>query len=118
MTLKYTEWANENGGMDFVAGRSDKSAEILYGWADASEYATPFVEDEALRSHVVATIDIDDRVDALTVSKVLRKNGILDTESYRKLGRNKMRISMMPSVEPSDIEALTMCIDHVVDAMS
>jgi len=118
MTLKYTEWANENGGMDFVAGRSDKSAEILYGWADASDYATPFVQDEALRSHVVATIDIDDRVDALTVSKVLRENGILDTESYRKLGRNQMRISMMPSVEPSDIEALTHCIDHVVDAMS
>ncbi|MGI9607658.1 MAG: phosphoserine transaminase [Acidimicrobiales bacterium] len=114
LALKYTEWCNEQGGLEFAAGRSDQSAEILYGWTSRSDFATPFVTDDALRSHVVATIDIDDSVDALTISKVLRNNGILDTESYRKLGRNQLRISMMPGIEPSDIEALTNCIDYVV----
>lgn len=118
LTLQYTKWVNENGGLTFAAGRSDASSEILYGWAKSSDYATPFVEDEKLRSHVVGTIDIDDRVDALTISKVLRNNGIIDTESYRKLGRNQMRIAMFPGIEPSDVEALTKCIDYVVAAMS
>ncbi len=118
LALKYTEWCNENGGLEFAAGRSDASAETLYGWAERSAWASPFVSDPALRSHVVATIDIDDSIDALTMSKVLRANGIVDTESYRKLGRNQLRISMMPGVEPSDIEALTHCLDHVGAAMS
>jgi phosphoserine aminotransferase len=118
MTLQYTKWVNEHGGLEFAAGRSDQSAEILYGWAKNSDYATPFVQDEAIRSHVVGTIDIDDRVDALTISKVLRKSGIIDTESYRKLGRNQMRIAMFPGIEPSDIEALTNCIDYVVEALT
>jgi phosphoserine aminotransferase len=117
LALKYTEWVNENGGLNFAAGRSDQSAATLYGWANARDYATPFVQDEAIRSHVVATIDLDESIDADTVVAVLRANGILDTSGYRKLGRNQMRISMMPSVEPSDIEALTHCIDHVVAAL-
>lgn len=117
LTLKYTEWVNENGGLNFAAGRSEQSADILYGWANASDYVTPFVQAEENRSKVVATIDLDDSIDADTVVAVLRANGILDTSGYRKLGRNQMRVSMMPSVDPSDIEALTHCIDHVVSAM-
>lgn len=117
LALKYTEWVNENGGLNFAAGRSDESASIIYGWADASEFATPFVQDEESRSHVVATIDLDDSISADTVIAVLRANGILDTSGYRKLGRNQMRISLMPSVDPSDVRALTECIDHVVAAL-
>lgn len=118
LALQYTEWVNQNGGLEFAAARSDRSAEILYGWAEAREWATPFVEDTSVRSSVVATIDIDERVDALTISAVLRDNGIVDTESYRKLGRNQLRIAMFPGIEPDDIEALTHCVDHVVDALS
>lgn len=117
LALKYTEWVNENGGLNFAAGRSDESASIMYGWAEATEFASPFVVEESNRSHVVATIDLDDSVDADTVVAVLRANGILDTSGYRKLGRNQMRVSMMPSIDPSDIEALTHCIDHVVSAL-
>lgn len=117
LTLKYTEWVNENGGLNFAAGRSDTSAATLYGWAEASDYASAFVQNEENRSHVVGTIDLDDSVSADTVVAVLRANGILDTGGYRKLGRNQMRVSMMPSVEPSDVEALTHCIDHVVAAL-
>jgi phosphoserine aminotransferase len=117
LALQYTEWVNENGGLEFAAARSDRSAEILYGWANERDWATPFVSDESIRSHVVGTIDIDEQIDALTISGVLRKNGIIDTESYRKLGRNQMRIAMFPGIEPSDVEALTHCVDHVVDAL-
>ncbi len=117
LALKYTEWVNENGGLNFAAGRSEQSADIMYGWADASDYATPFVQNDANRSRVNATIDLDDSIDADTVVAVLRANGILDTGGYRKLGRNQMRISMMPGIDPSDIEALTHCIDHVAEAM-
>lgn len=118
LTLQYTKWVNENGGLEFAAGRSDKSSEILYGWADARDYATPFVADESIRSHVVGTIDLDERVDALMVSQVLRKNGIIDTESYRKLGRNQIRVAMFPGVDPDDVQALTHCIDYVVQQMT
>lgn len=118
LALKYTEWVNENGGLNFAAGRSDESASIIYSWADASSFATPFVQDEASRSHVVATIDLDDSIDANTVIAVLRANGILDTSGYRKLGRNQMRVSTMPSVDPSDVRLLTESIDHVVSALS
>ena len=117
LALKYTEWVNENGGLEFAAGRSDQSADTMYGWADASDYATPFVQNEANRSRVNATIDLDDKISADTVVAVLRANGILDTGGYRKLGRNQMRISMMPGVEPSDIEALTHCIDFVAEKL-
>jgi phosphoserine aminotransferase len=117
LAVQQMEWVNQNGGLGFAAGRSARSAEIMYGWAEASDYATPFVTDPALRSNVVATIDLDDSVDAATVSKVLRANGIVDTESYRKLGRNQLRIAMFPAIDPDDVEALTACIDHVVDAL-
>lgn len=117
LALQYTEWVNENGGLNFAAGRSDQSAQILYGWANASDYATPFVQNEANQSHVVATIDLSDNIPFDTVVAVLAANGILDTSGYRKLGRNQMRVSMMPSIDPTDIEALTHCVDYVVSAL-
>lgn len=107
-------WINGNGGLEWSAGRCDRSAEAIYGWAEASEHATPFVADAADRSHVVATIDLDEAIDAVEVSKVLRANGIVDTESYRKLGRNQLRVALFPAIEPDDVVALTRCIDHVV----
>ena len=118
LAVQQIEWILHNGGLPFAAGRCDRSAEIIYGWADASEYATPFVADPAIRSHVVATIDLDDAIDAKTVSKVLRDNFILDTESYRKLGRNQLRIALFPAIEPDDVVALTRCIDHVVGQLT
>jgi phosphoserine aminotransferase len=114
LAVQQVEWVNENGGLHFAAGRSDRSAEIIYGWAEASDYATPFVTEESKRSHVVATIDLDDSIDAPTVSKVLRANGIVDTDSYRKLGRNQLRVALFPAIDPDDVAALTACIDHVV----
>ncbi len=111
-------WINDNGGLAWAAGRSARSASILYSWAEASPVATPFVADPADRSPVVGTIDLDDSVDATTVSKVLRANGIVDTESYRKLGRNQLRIGMFPAIDPDDVEALTACIDHVVERLA
>ena len=109
------EWMNNNGGMSFAAGRSAKSAEIIYGWADKTSYTTPFVTDSAMRSKVVATINFDDAIDALEIAKALRANGIVDTEPYRKLGKNQLRIGMFPSVDPDDISALTKCIEYVVE---
>ena len=110
------QWLCHSGGMEFAAGRCDASAEILYGWADAHELASPFVTDEAMRSRVVGTIDLDESVDAATVAAVLRANGIVDTDPYRKLGRNQLRIGMYPAVDPDDVRALTACIDHVISA--
>jgi phosphoserine aminotransferase len=117
LAVQQVEWINNNGGLEWAATRSDRSAELMYSWAEGAGFATPFVADPRQRSHVVATIDLDDRVDAAVVSKVLRANGIVDTESYRKLGRNQLRIAMFPAVEPGDVEALTHCIDHVVGAL-
>jgi phosphoserine aminotransferase len=111
-------WMNGQGGLDWCAARSGRSAEVMYGWAASRDWATPFVTDPAQRSSVVATIDLDDSIDATTVSSVLRANGILDTDSYRKLGRNQMRVGMFPAIEPADVEALTMCIDEVVAALA
>jgi phosphoserine aminotransferase len=118
LALAQVNWVLENGGLQFSCGRSKRSAEILYGWAEKSDFATPFVTTPSQRSHVVGTIDFDQSVDALAVAKVLRENGIVDTEPYRRLGRNQLRIAMFPSIEPSDIEALTACIDFVVEALS
>jgi phosphoserine aminotransferase len=113
------DWINQNGGLEWAASRCDRSADAIYGWAEASSYATPFVADPDQRSHVVATIDLDAAVvDAGTVSKVLRANGIVDTESYRKLGRNQLRIALFPAIDPEDVAALTRCIDHVVGALA
>ena len=119
LAVQQVEWINHNGGLHWAASRCDRSAETIYGWAEASSYATPFVTDPDMRSHVVATIDLDESVaDANVVSKVLRANGIVDTESYRKLGRNQLRVALFPAIEPDDIAALTRCIDHVVEALS
>jgi phosphoserine aminotransferase len=117
LAVQQVEWILHNGGLGFAAGRCDRSAEIIYGWAERSDYATPFVTDPALRSHVVATIDLDGSVEATAVSAVLRQNFVLDTESYRKLGRNQLRIALYPAIEPDDVEALTHCIDYVVERL-
>jgi phosphoserine aminotransferase len=118
LAVEQVEWINGSGGLEWAASRCDQSAETMYGWADASSYASPFVTDPAQRSHVVATVDLDESVDAATVSAVLRRNGIVDTESYRKLGRNQLRIAMFTAIDPDDVEALTHCIDHVVAQLS
>ena len=112
------EWMNSNGGLEFSTGRSAKSAETLYGWAEKTSYTTPFVVDPAMRSKVVGTINFDDSIDANAVAKTLRANGIVDTESYRKLGKNQLRIGMFPAIDPADVEALTASIDYVVKAMA
>ena len=112
------DWLNGNGGLEFAVGRTSDSASRLYGWADKTDYATPFVADPAARSLVVGTIDLDAAVDAAAVAAALRANGIVDTEPYRKLGRNQLRIAMFPAVEPSDVEALTECIDHIVGRLT
>ncbi|MBU3734121.1 MAG: phosphoserine transaminase [Candidatus Planktophila sp.] len=111
------EWMNANGGLSFAAGRSARSSEILYSWAEKTSYTTPFVTDSAMRSKVVGTINFDDAIDATKIASALRENGIVDTEPYRKLGKNQLRIGMFPAVDPSDVEALTKCIDHVVAAL-
>jgi phosphoserine aminotransferase len=111
-------WMLDNGGMDFAAGRSAESAATLYGWADAREWASPFVADPAMRSNVVGTIDLDDSIDAAAVNTALRANGVLDTDAYRKLGRNQLRVGMFPAIDPSDVAALTQSIDHVVAALT
>jgi phosphoserine aminotransferase len=109
------EWMNGNGGLDWCVGRTTDSSSRLYGWAEASEFAAPFVADAAKRSLVVGTIDFEDGVDAAAIAKALRANGIVDTEPYRKLGRNQLRIGMFPAVDPADVEALTACVDWVVE---
>jgi phosphoserine aminotransferase len=112
------EWINRQGGLDWAAKRCDESAAIVYGWAEASDYAVPFVREEAERSHTVATVDLDAAVDAGAVAKVLRANGIVDTESYRKLGRNQLRIAMFPAIEPADLEVLTRAVDWIVERLA
>ena len=117
MLAGQVEWMNAQGGLDWCVARTADSSSRLYTWADKTPYTTPFVTDEALRSQVVGTIDFDG-VDAAAVAKVLRAHGVVDVEPYRKLGRNQLRVAMFPAVEPADVEALTACIDHVVDQLS
>ena len=112
------DWMNANGGLEGMATRCDRSAEILYGWAEASSFAAPFVEKPDERSHVVGTIDFDESIDANRLAKTLRANGIVDTDSYRKLGRNQLRIALFPAIEPDDVAALTRSIDHVVGELT
>jgi phosphoserine aminotransferase len=112
------DWMLSSGGLDWCVDRSRRSASHLYGWAEASELATPFVADPAKRSLVVGTIDFHESVDAPALAATLRANGIVDTEPYRKLGRNQLRIGMFPAVEPDDVEALTACIDWVLANVS
>ncbi len=109
------EWMNDQGGLDWCVSRTADSAQRLYTWAEKTAYASPFVVDADKRSQVIGTIDFDDSVNASDVAKALRANGIVDTEPYRKLGRNQLRVAMFPAVEPSDVEALTACIDWVVE---
>ena len=111
------EWMNTNGGLKFAAGRSADSASRLYSWAEKTSYTTPFVTDPAMRSKVVGTINFDEAIDANLVAATLRANGIVDTDSYRKLGKNQLRIGMFPAIDPSDIDALTASIDFVVSAL-
>jgi phosphoserine aminotransferase len=112
------EWMLEHGGLEWAASRCDASAALVYGWADAHEHARPFVAHPPARSHVTATIDFDDRVDAAAVARVLRSNGVVDTEPYRKLGRNQLRIALFPAIEPDDVATLTRAVDHVIEALA
>ena len=112
------EWMLAGGGLDFCVSRTGASARYLYDWAEASEFASPFVTDPTRRSLVVGTIDFAASVDAAALAKTLRANGIVDVEPYRKLGRNQLRIGMFPAIEPTDVQALTACIDWVVAATS
>ena len=114
MLDEQVKWINSNGGLSWAANRCAESARNMYSWAEARAFATPFVANPAQRSDVVATIDIDG-VDANQISAILRANGVVDTDSYRKLGRNQIRVGMFPAIDPADISALTACIDVVVD---
>ena len=114
MMNEQIKWFNANGGLDWCVSRTKESSDAIYDWATASAYATPFVADPAKRSQVVATVDFDESIDAEVVAKVLRANGVVDTEPYRKLGRNQLRISVFPAVEPSDVRQLLKCIDFVI----
>ncbi len=111
------DWLLGNGGLDWAVKRTADSSQRLYSWAEGTSYTTPFVADPALRSQVVGTIDFSDSVDAAAVAKVLRANGIVDTEPYRKLGRNQLRVAMFPAVDPDDVSALTECVDWVVERL-
>jgi phosphoserine aminotransferase len=111
------DWLNGNGGLDWAVKRTADSSSRLYSWADAASFAAPFVTDPALRSQVVGTVDFSDDVDAAAVAQILRANGIVDTEPYRKLGRNQLRVGMFPAVEPDDVSALTACVDYVVQRL-
>jgi len=114
MMNEQVKWFNANGGLTWCVSRTKESSDAIYDWASASEHANPFVADPTKRSQVVATIDFDESIDAEAVAKVLRANGVVDTEPYRKLGRNQLRISVFPAVEPSDVRQLLKCIDFVI----
>jgi len=114
MMADQVDWFNANGGLDWCTARTGESSGVLYEWAERSPIATPFVSDPACRSSVIVTIDIDDSIDATSITSALRSNGIVDTEPYRKLGRNQLRIGTFPAVEPDDVRALTSCLDYVI----
>ncbi|MEU6174441.1 phosphoserine transaminase [Streptantibioticus parmotrematis] len=111
------KWINGQGGLEWAVKRTADSSSRLYGWAASSDHATPFVHDPAKRSQVVGTIDFTEGVDASAIAKALRANGIVDTEPYRKLGRNQLRVAMFPAVDPADVEALTACVDYVIERL-
>jgi phosphoserine aminotransferase len=112
------DWLLERGGLDWAVVRTRDSSSRLYGWAERTSYATPFVTQPEARSQVVGTIDLDPSVYAAAVASILRDNGIVDVEPYRKLGRNQLRVAMFPAIEPDDVEALTRCVDHVVERLT
>ncbi|MFD4986537.1 phosphoserine transaminase [Streptomyces sp. NPDC058374] len=111
------DWFNTQGGLDWATARTAESARTLYGWAEDVKYAEPFVTDTAKRSSVIGTVDFTDDIDAAAVAKALRANGIVDTEPYRKLGRNQLRVAMFPAVDPADVAALTQCVDYVIEQL-
>jgi len=117
LMAEQTDWMNNQGGLEWTVARTTDSSNRLYTWAEKSDYATPYVADPEARSLVVGTIDLDDAIDATAVAKTLRANGIVDTEPYRKLGRNQLRVAMFPAVDPDDVEKLTHAIDYVVDRL-
>ena len=112
------DWLNAQGGLAWAQARTAESSGVIYEWAAAREWASPFVADPARRSTVVTTIDLADGIDATLVSKILRANGVVDTDAYRKLGRNQVRIATFPAITPDDCRALTACIDFVVEALA
>lgn len=112
------EWMNASGGLAWASARTAESSSAIYDWAEASSLATPFVEMPEHRSQVVATVDFDASVDAALVAKILRANGIVDTEPYRKLGRNQLRVATFVAIEPDDVRSLLGCIDHVLERLA
>jgi phosphoserine aminotransferase len=118
MLANQVEWLNAQGGVEWATRRTADSSSRLYTWAEKTDYTTPFVADPAVRSQVVGTVDFADDVDAAAVAKTLRANGIVDVEPYRKLGRNQLRVAMFPAIDPADVEALTRCVDHVVERLA
>jgi len=118
LMAEQVDWFNANGGLPWCAARTAESSGVIYDWAQASPVATPFVSDPAQRSAVVATIDLDDSIDATAVTAALRKNGIVDTEPYRKLGRNQLRIAVFPAVDPDDVRKLVTAIDYVIEQLA
>jgi phosphoserine aminotransferase len=111
------DWLNSQGGLEFAVGRTTDSSSRLYTWAEKTSYTTPYVANPDERSLVIGTIDFDEAIDASAIAKTLRANGIVDTEPYRKLGRNQLRVAMFPAIDPADVEALTACIDYVVERL-
>ena len=111
------DWLNVQGGLDFAVSRTSDSSSRLYDWAEKTDYTTPYVAEPAHRSLVIGTVDFDDSIDASAIAKTLRANGIVDVEPYRKLGRNQLRVAMFPAIDPADVEALTACVDHVVERL-
>ncbi len=118
LMAEQVDWFNGQGGLDWCVSRTADSSSRLYDWAEKTPWTTPYVSDPGLRSQVVGTIDVDDSIDAAAVASVLRRNGVVDVEPYRKLGRNQLRVAMFPAIEPADVTALTACIEHVVDALA
>ena len=118
LMAEQVDWFNTNGGLPWCAARTAESSGVIYDWAQASPVATPFVSDPAQRSAVVATIDLDDSIDATAVTAALRKNGIVDTEPYRKLGRNQLRVAVFPAVDPDDVRKLVAAIDYVISQLA
>ena len=114
MMAEQVDWFNANGGLSWCNKRTTESSAHLYSWAEANPLTSPYVTDPSLRSQVIGTIDFDDSVDAAEIAKILRANGVVDTEPYRKLGRNQLRVAMFPSIEPADVRALTGCIDYIL----
>ncbi len=117
MMAAQIDWMLGNGGLGWVTARTADSSERIYTWAEKAPYTTPFVADPAARSQVVATVDFDG-VDAAVIAGVLRANGIVDVEPYRKLGRNQLRIAVYPAVDPDDVSALLACVEYVVEQLA